>query len=120
MESSIDDLNVLFEFFNEGDATEADLDKQYEKSLKLIEDLEFLKMLSGEEDKLNAILQINPGAGGTESQDWALMLMRMYIRWGERNNYKVKELDFQEGDVAGFKSVSIEFEGDFAFGYLKG
>jgi peptide chain release factor 2 len=77
-------------------------------------------MLSGEEDKLNAILQINPGAGGTESQDWAQMLMRMYIRWGERNNYKVKELDFQEGDVAGLKSVSLEFEGEFAFGYLKG
>lgn len=96
------------------------MDTQYEKSLKLIEDLEFLKMLSGDEDKLNAILQINPGAGGTESQDWALMLMRMYIRWGERNDFKVKELDFQEGDVAGLKSVSLEFEGDFAFGYLKG
>jgi peptide chain release factor 2 len=77
-------------------------------------------MLSGEEDRLNAILQINPGAGGTESQDWAMMLMRMYIRWGERNDYKVKELDFLEGDVAGIKSVSLEFEGDFAFGYLKG
>lgn len=77
-------------------------------------------MLSGEEDKLNAILQINPGAGGTESQDWAQMLMRMYIRWGERNNCKVRELDFQEADVAGIKSVSLEFDGDFAFGYLKG
>ena len=77
-------------------------------------------MLSGKEDKLDAILQINPGAGGTESQDWAQMLMRMYIRWGERNNYKVKELDFQEADVAGIKSVSLEFEGEFAFGYLKG
>ena len=77
-------------------------------------------MLSGEEDKLNAILQINPGAGGTESQDWAQMLMRMYIRWGERNNYKVTELDFHEADPAGIKSVSLEFEGDFAFGYLKG
>ena len=77
-------------------------------------------MLSGEEDKLSAILQINAGAGGTESQDWALMLMRMYIRWGERQNMKVKELDLQEADVAGIKSVSLEFEGDFAFGYLKG
>ena len=111
---------VLFEFFGEGEATEEEVDKQYNMSLKLVEDLEFLKMLSGEEDKLNAILQINPGAGGTESQDWAMMLMRMYIRWGERNNYKVKELDFLEGDVAGIKSVSLEFEGDFAFGYLKG
>ena len=120
VQSSVEDLQVLFEFFNEGDAEESDVDLQYEKSLKLIEDLEFLKMLSGDEDKLSAILQINPGAGGTESQDWALMLMRMYIRWGERNNYKVKELDFLEGDVAGLKSVSLEFEGDFAFGYLKG
>ncbi len=77
-------------------------------------------MLSGDEDKLNAILQINPGAGGTESQDWAQMLMRMYIRWGERNNCKVRELDFLEGDVAGIKSVSLEFDGEFAFGYLKG
>ncbi len=111
---------MLFEFFIEGDATEDDLDKQYELALKQIEDLEFLRMLSGEEDKLNAILQINPGAGGTESQDWAQMLMRMYIRWGERNNCIVRELDFQEADVAGIKSVSLEFEGDFAFGYLKG
>ncbi len=120
VKSGFEDLEVLFEFFNEGEASEEELDRQYEKAVKLIEDLEFLKMLSGEEDKLNAILQINPGAGGTESQDWAQMLMRMYIRWGERNNYKVKELDLQEGDVAGIKSVSLEFDGDFAFGYLKG
>ena len=115
-----DDLEVLFDFFNDGEATEAELDEQFENTIKRIEDLEFMRMLSGEEDKLNAILQINPGAGGTESQDWAMMLMRMYIRWGERNNCKVKELDLQEADVAGIKSVSLEFEGDFAFGYLKG
>jgi peptide chain release factor 2 len=77
-------------------------------------------MLSGEEDVLSAIVQINSGAGGTESQDWAQMLMRMYIRWGERNRYKVKELDFLEGDVAGLKSVTLEFEGNYAYGYLKG
>jgi peptide chain release factor 2 len=77
-------------------------------------------MLGGEEDRLSAILQINAGAGGTESQDWASMLMRMYIRWGERNNYAVHELDMLQGDVAGIKSVSLEFEGEFAFGYLKG
>jgi peptide chain release factor 2 len=77
-------------------------------------------MLGNEEDKLSAIMNINPGAGGTESQDWAQMLMRMYIRWGERNNYKVKEIDYQQGDVAGLKSVTLEFEGDFAYGYLKG
>ena len=76
-------------------------------------------MLSDEEDKLDAILHINPGAGGTESQDWAEMLMRMYIRWGERNKYKIKEVNFQEGEVAGIKTVSLEFSGDFAYGYLK-
>ncbi|RLD60433.1 MAG: peptide chain release factor 2 [Bacteroidetes bacterium] len=118
--TSGDDLEVLFEFFGEGEASEAELDKQYKLSIKYIEDLEFLKMLSGEEDKFGAILQINPGAGGTESQDWAEMLMRMYLRYGERNNFKIKELDFQEGDVAGIKSVSLEFVGEFAFGYLKG
>jgi peptide chain release factor 2 len=77
-------------------------------------------MLGDEEDKFSAIMKINPGAGGTESQDWAEMLMRMYIRWGEKNGFKVRELDFQEGDVAGIKSVTLEFDGDFAFGYLKG
>ncbi len=117
--AAFDDLNVMFTFFEEGDATEEELDHQYQKTLKLVEDIEFKNMLSGKEDKLGAIVHINPGAGGTESQDWAEMLMRMYIRWGERNNYKVKEVDFQEGEVAGIKSVSLEFEGDFAFGYLK-
>ncbi|MEZ5197949.1 MAG: peptide chain release factor 2 [Bacteroidales bacterium] len=115
-----EDLEVLFDFHISGEASEEEVEKQYTSAVKLIENLEFLRMLSGEEDKLNAILQINPGAGGTESQDWAQMLMRMYIRWGERNNYKVTELDFQEADVAGIKSVSLEFEGEFAFGYLKG
>ena len=115
-----DDLSVIYEFWEAGEATELDLDKHYSKALKKIEGLEFLNMLSKEEDKLSAILQINSGAGGTESQDWAQMLMRMYIRWGELHNYKVKELDRLDGDVAGIKSVSIEFEGDYAFGYLKG
>ena len=118
--TGVEDLQVLFEFYNEDEATEEELDAQFAKSLKLIEDLEFMRMLSGEEDKLSAILQINAGAGGTESQDWASMLMRMYLRWGERNDYKVKELDLQDGDVAGVKSVALEFEGDYAFGYLKG
>ncbi len=116
----MDDLVVIHEFFTEGEASEEEVDQQYENTLRAIEELEFKNMLSGEEDKLGAIVNINPGAGGTESQDWAQMLMRMYIRWGERNNFKVKELDFQEGDVAGIKSCSLEFEGDFAFGYLKG
>ncbi len=117
---SIEDLKVIFEFFGEGEASEEDVDQQYKSCLKIIEDLEFKNMLSGEEDKLGAIVNINPGAGGTESQDWAEMLMRMYIRWGERNHFKVKQLDLQEGEGAGIKSVSLEFEGDFGFGYLKG
>jgi peptide chain release factor 2 len=120
VQTGYDDLKVLFDFYEEEEATEKELDDQYQKALRLIEDLEFMRMLSGEEDKLNAILQINAGAGGTESNDWAAMLMRMYIRWGERNNCEVRELDLQEGDVAGIKSVSLEFEGELAFGYLKG
>ena len=115
-----DDLNVMWEFFVQGEGTPEELDQSCDVTLKLIEGLEFRNMLSGEEDKLGAIVQINSGAGGTESQDWAQMLMRMYIRYGERNNYKVKEVDLQEGDVAGIKSVTLEFEGDYAYGYLKG
>ncbi len=96
------------------------MDKQYSITTAVVDDLEFLRMLSNEEDKLDAILSINAGAGGTESQDWAEMLLRMYMRWAERKKYKVKTLDMQEGDVAGIKSVSIEISGDYAFGYLKG
>jgi len=114
------DLKVLVDFYQLGEGTEDDLDKHSKETLRLIEDLEFRNMLSGEEDKFSVIVQINSGAGGTESQDWAQMLMRMYIRWGERNRYKVKELDYLEGDVAGIKSVTIEIEGDYAYGYLKG
>lgn len=109
----------MFDFFEAGDAEESDLDHQYNQALSIVEDLELRNMLSNEEDHLNAILQINAGAGGTESNDWAAMLMRMYIRYGERNNYKVRELDMHEGDVAGIKSVTLEFEGEDAFGYLK-
>lgn len=114
------DLKVLEEFFEADEATQEDIDKQYDLATQKIEGLEFMQMLSEPADKLNAILKINPGAGGTESQDWAEMLMRMYIRYGERQGYKVRELDFQEGDVAGIKSVSLEFDGEYAFGYLKG
>lgn len=111
---------VLNDFFEEGESSQDEMDGQFKKANKQIADLEFLQMLSAPEDKFNAVLKINPGAGGTESQDWAEMLMRMYIRYGERNNFKVRELDYQEGDVAGIKSVSLEFDGDFVFGYLKG
>jgi len=110
----------MWEFFVQGEGNDTDLEQHFNTTLILIEDLEFRNMLSGEEDRLNAIVQINSGAGGTESQDWAQMLMRMYIRYGERNRFRVKELDIQEGDVAGIKSVTLEFEGEFAYGYLKG
>lgn len=110
----------MFDFYDAGEATESDLDNQYQFTLENTEELELQNMLSNEEDHLNAILQINAGAGGTESLDWANMLMRMYIRYGERNNFKVRELDMHEGDVTGIKSVTLEFEGDDAFGYLKG
>lgn len=115
----MNDLEVLAEFFEAGESSQEELDKQYKLLEKKVSNLEFLQMLSAPEDKFNAILKINPGAGGTESQDWAEMLMRMYIRYGELNNFKVRELEYQEADVAGIKSVSLEFDGEFAFGYLK-
>ena len=114
-----DDLQVVYDYYKEKQATEEELQHQYEVVINEIETLEFKKMLGAEEDILGAIVNINAGAGGTESQDWASMLMRMYLRWGERHNYNVKILDTIDGDVAGIKSVSIEFEGDHAYGYLK-
>lgn len=111
---------MLFDFFEAEEGSEEEVVKQYQLAQKRIEDLEFKKMLSKDEDHFSAILNINSGAGGTESQDWAEMLMRMYLRWGEKNDYKTKVLDLQEGDGAGIKSASIEFEGEYAFGYLKG
>jgi peptide chain release factor 2 len=118
--TSYDDLLVIYEFFQAEEATEVEVDQACNQTLDMIEALEFRNMLSNEEDKLGCIVNINSGAGGTESQDWVAMLMRMYIRYGERNKYKVKELDLQEGETAGIKSVTLEFEGDYAFGYLKG
>jgi peptide chain release factor 2 len=118
--SGYDDLMIIWDFFIQGEGTEQDIESNYKATLEKIEELEFRNMLSGEEDKLGAIVQINSGAGGTESQDWAQMLMRMYMRYGERSRYKIKEVDYQEGDVAGIKSVTLEFEGDYAYGYLKG
>lgn len=119
-QSSFDDLSVIYEFYEADEASEAELEKQASKTIKIIDDLEFMKMLSKDEDKLYAIVQINAGAGGTESQDWVEMLMRMYIRWAEIQGHKVKELDRLDGDTAGIKSVSIEINGEYAFGYLKG
>jgi peptide chain release factor 2 len=119
IKSAIEDLIVLNDFYREGEATEDDIDNQYDVCLSLIEDLEVRNMLQQEEDQLGAILKINSGAGGTESNDWALMLMRMYLRWAERNNYKVKELDYQPGDEVGIKTVTLEIDGEQAYGYLK-
>ncbi|WP_196894437.1 peptide chain release factor 2 [Aureivirga marina] len=120
VKSASEDLAVLYDFYKEGDVEEEELQAQYDEALKILEDLEFRNMLSEEGDNLSAVLQITAGAGGTESCDWASMLMRMYIMWGEKNGYKVKELNYQEGDTAGVKTVTLEFDGDFAFGYLKG
>ncbi len=110
------DLDVLWEL----EAGEEEVEKQYHTVIKATEELEFKNMLSGEEDQLSAIISINSGAGGTESQDWASMLMRMYLMWAESHGYKVSEVDYQEGDGAGIKSCTLEIEGDFAYGYLKG
>jgi len=118
--SAVDDITVLFDFFKEGAATEEELQEQYQLAESRIEELEFKNMLSAEEDGLSAVLQITAGAGGTESCDWASMLMRMYLMWGQKNGYTVKELDMQEGDVAGVKQCTLEFNGEFAFGMLKG
>lgn len=118
--NGFNDLEVLVEFNKEGEAADEDVDVQYQSTLKLLEDIEFKNMLSEEGDNLSAVLQITAGAGGTESCDWASMLMRMYLMWAEKSGYKVKELNFQAGDVAGVKTVTLEIEGEFAFGYLKG
>jgi peptide chain release factor 2 len=120
LKNTSDDLEVLLDFFKEGEATESELDIAYVELKTNVEELELKNMLSEEEDQLSAVLQINAGAGGTESCDWASMLMRMYIMWAEKNNYKIKELNYQDGDVAGIKTVTLEIEGQFAFGYLKG
>ncbi|QMU30090.1 peptide chain release factor 2 [Adhaeribacter radiodurans] len=113
------DLEVLFDFYKEGDVSQEDITREYADTLALVEQLEFKRMLSNEEDQLSAILEINPGAGGTESQDWAEMLMRMYIMWAESHRYQVRQLNYQAGDGAGIKSATLEINGDFAYGYLK-
>ena len=120
VETQVEELNVAIDFFKEGEIDENEVDQQYQKALELVEELELKNMLRKEEDILGAYLQINPGAGGTESHDWAEMLMRMYLRWGERNNYKVREVNYLPGDTAGINTVTLEFTGDYAYGYLKG
>ena len=120
VQTLVNDLEVLLEFQEEGEVAEEEVALQYDKILNLIEKMEFKNMLSEEGDELPAVLQITAGAGGTESCDWAAMLMRMYMMWAEKNGYKIKELNYQEGDVAGIKTVTLEIDGAFAFGWLKG
>ena len=120
LKSSFEDLEVLNDFAKDGDGDDAELKDHYDKLVDEVDALELKNMLSGEEDALSAVLQITAGAGGTERCDWASILTRMYMMWGQKNGYKIKELNYQEGDVAGIKTVTLEFEGEFGFGYLKG
>jgi len=114
------DLEVLYDFYKADEVTTEELEEHYQQTETHFEDLEFKNMLSDEGDSLSAVLQITAGAGGTESCDWASMLMRMYSMWADKNEFKVRELNFQSGDVAGIKTVTMEIEGDYAFGWLKG
>ncbi len=115
-----EDLNVFYDFYKEDEVSEQELQEHYDKTILFLEDIEFRNMLSDEGDSLSAVLQITAGAGGTESCDWAEMLMRMYMMWAEKRGYKIKELNYQSGGDAGVKTVTLEFEGDYAFGWLKG
>ncbi len=119
-QEAFDELQILYDFYKQNEADEQEVEQQYQTAKQLIEDLEFRNMLSDEADSLSAVLQITAGAGGTESNDWAEMLLRMYLMWADKNGYKTKELNYQAGDVAGVKTVTIEIEGDYAYGYLKG
>ena len=119
MQAAVADTEVLYDFYKEGEASEADIQADYTATQTKLEALEFKRMLSDEEDQLPAVIDINPGAGGTESQDWAEMLMRMYIMWGESKGFTVKQLSYQPGEGAGIKSASLEIDGPFAYGYLK-
>lgn len=116
----LDDLEVLQEYYEEGEVSAEEVEEQYQKAIESLDELEFTSTLNETEDSLSAIVKINAGAGGTESCDWAAMLLRMYTMWGEKKGYKIKQLDYQEGDVAGIKTASIEIDGDFVFGMLKG
>ena len=120
LKDEFDDVVVMYDFFECKEISENEMINHISKFEKSIKDFEFKKMLNKKEDKMNAILNINPGAGGTESQDWAEMIMRMYLMWGEKNSYKTKIIDLKKGDVAGIKSATIEFEGNHSFGFLKG
>ncbi|WP_180754432.1 peptide chain release factor 2 [Hymenobacter sp. DG01] len=119
VEKLVSDIEVLYDFYREGEVEEAEIQREFNAAEQAVERLEFKRMLSDEEDQLSAILEINPGAGGTESQDWAEMLMRMYIMWGEKQGFTVRQVSYQPGEGAGIKSASLEIDGAFAYGYLK-
>jgi len=118
--SLCEELEIIYDYFKSEEISENELNMHFKKCNEHVESIEFKNMLSGEGDEMSAVIQITAGAGGTESCDWAYMLMRMYVMWAEKNNFKVKELDLQQGDVAGLKSVTIEIEGEYGFGWLKG
>ena len=120
LEEASEEIEVLLEFKEMGESVDDEIESKYRSLLSSVEDLEFKNMMSSEEDQLDAMLEINAGAGGTESNDWSQMLMRMYLMWAEKNGYKATVTDQVDGDVAGIKSCQIEISGDFAFGYLKG
>lgn len=117
---AVEDLTTMYEFYKSGDATQQDAEEQFAIAQRILEDVEFKNMLSGKEDALSCVLEINAGAGGTESCDWASMLMRMYTMWAQKKGFKITELDYNDGDMAGIKSVSLQIDGDYAYGYLKG
>lgn len=119
LDNAVEDFALLFDFWKSGDASEEETKIAFQEAISKIEEAEFKSTLNKPEDELPAVLQINPGAGGTESQDWAEMLLRMYRMYGEKQGWKVTELDFQEGDGAGIKSATLQFDGDFAYGFLK-
>ena len=119
IQNMYDDLVTLNEFYITGEADKEEIEKEFNKLLKKLESIEFQKMLSSEEDQLNAIIEINPGAGGTESQDWAGILMRMYVMWAESHKFNVKKINIQQGETAGLKSATLGIEGSFSYGYLK-
>jgi peptide chain release factor 2 len=119
LQKQMEDLEVLYEFYEADEVDEKEMGREEQILTKLLDELEFKRMLGAEEDQLGAIVEINPGAGGTESQDWAEMLMRMYIMWGQKNGFKVSEIDYQPGDGAGIKSATLEVDGQFAYGFLK-
>ncbi|MCL4134022.1 UNVERIFIED_CONTAM: hypothetical protein GTU68_020956, partial [Idotea baltica] len=120
VEGAVGEVDILSEFLKEGEGTEEDVENAYQHALQLLDDLEFQKMLDREEDRLDCVLEINSGAGGTESQDWVSMLRRMYLMYADKQGFKSQILDEVVGDTAGYKSVEIEIKGDFAFGFLKG